>query len=369
VKLHGRDASGISSVNTFSPGVMSDNPLITSVSGSPADYEGRENMRVLVTGAAGFAASHLCERLVQKGYRVRGLVRDLNRSSDLRRKGVELALGDIREPRCVTSAVNGMDIIYHIAAAFRVENLPGKEMWETNVEGTRNLLDAAVQAGVKRFVHCSTVGVHGDIQNPPANEKTPYGPGDQYQKSKAEGERVVLQYMNEGRLPVVVFRPGGIFGPGDLRFLKLFRAIKRGRFVMLGSGHVMYHMIYIDDLVDGILLCGTHENSLGGIFILAGEQAATLNELVRMIAESLGVHPPRLHFPVAPVYLTAHLCELICKPFGINPPLYRRRVDFFRKNRAFDVSKAKRELGFSPKTDLKTGIALTTEWYRKQGLI
>jgi nucleoside-diphosphate-sugar epimerase len=250
-----------------------------------------------------------------------------------------------------------------------VENASRKEMWNTNVEGTRNLLDAAVQAGVQRFVHCSTVGVHGDIWNPPANEETPYGPGDDYQESKAEGERLVLQYMAEGRLPGVVFRPGGIFGPGDLRFLKLFRAIKNRRFVMLGSGQVTYHMIYIDDLIDGILLCGTQEKSLGGVYILAGEEPATLNQLAQIIAESLGVRPPRLHFPVAPIYLAAYLCETICKPFGINPPLYRRRVDFFRKNRAFDTSKARRELGFQAKTDLKTGISLTAEWYRKQGLL
>lgn len=348
---------------------LSDNHLMAPVTEKATEYGNRGSMKVLVTGAAGFTASHLCERLVQEGYQTRGLVRDLNRTSDLRRQGVELVVGDLRDSRSLASAVKGMDIIYHIAALFRVENVSRKEMWKTNVEGTRNLLDTAVRAGVQRFVHCSTVGVHGGIDNPPANEDTPYGPGDQYQESKAEGERLVLQYMAEGRLPGVVFRPGGIFGPGDLRFLKLFRAINSRRFVMLGSGQVKYHPIYIDDLIDGILLCGTQEKSLGSVYILAGEEPATLNQLVQTIAESLGVRPPRLHFPVAPVYLAAHLCELICKPFGINPPLYRRRVDFFRKNRAFDTAKARRELGFHAKTDLKTGISLTAEWYRKQGLL
>jgi nucleoside-diphosphate-sugar epimerase len=367
--MPGRDLFDIFCRNRLNTPTLSDNRLIASVTEKAVEYRIRGSMKALVTGAAGFTARHLCERLVQNGYQIRGLVRDLNRSSDLRRQEVELVVGDLRDPRSLASAVKGIDIIYHIAAAFRVENVSRKEMWETNVEGTRNLLDAAVRAGVQRFVHCSTVGVHGGIENPPANEETPYGPGDQYQESKAEGERLVLQYMAEGRLPVVVFRPGGIFGPGDLRFLKLFRAIKRRRFVMFGSGQVTYHMIYIDDLIDGILLCGTQENSLGGVYILAGEEPVTLNQLVEIIADSLGVRPPGLHFPVAPVYLAAYLCELICKPLGINPPLYRRRVDFFRKNRAFDTSKAKRELGFRAKTDLKTGISLTTEWYRKQGLL
>ena len=325
--------------------------------------------KVLVTGAGGFTASHLCERLVQQGYQVRGLVRDPNRCSDLQRRGVELVVGDLRDPKSLKHAVKGMDIVYHIAALFRAENVSRKEMWETNVEGTRNLLDAAVKAAVRRFVHCSTVGVHGGIKNPPASEETPYGPGDHYQESKTEGERVALRYMAEGRLPVVVFRPGGIYGPGDLRFLKLFKAVQKRRFIMLGSGEITYHLVYINDLIEGILLCGTNEKSIGNVFILAGEAPVTLNQLVAVIAEILDVPPPRLRFPVAPVYLTGFLCELLCKPFGINPPLYRRRVDFFRKNRAFDISKAKRELGFEPKADLHTGISLTAEWYRKTGLL
>jgi nucleoside-diphosphate-sugar epimerase len=326
-------------------------------------------MKALVTGAAGFTAGHLCERLVREGYQVRGLVRNSSRYSEVRQTGVELVTGDLRDPDSLKQAVNGMDIVFHIAALFRSENGSRKDMWNTNVQGTRNLLDASVKAGVRRFVHCSTVGVHGDIKNPPANEETPYGPGDHYQESKAEGERVVLRYMAEGRLPLVVFRPGAIYGPRDLRFLKLFRAIKRKQFIMLGSGQVTYHMIYIDDLIDGILLCGTKETSIGGVYILAGEVPATLNQIAQVIADVVVVRPPKVHFPVAPVYLAGFLCELICKPFGINPPLYRRRVDFFRKNRAFDISKAKRELGFEPKTDLRTGIALTAEWYRKAGLL
>jgi nucleoside-diphosphate-sugar epimerase len=325
--------------------------------------------RILVTGATGFTGGHLCEKLLTAGYTVRALVRDPSRCSDLRRRGVEIVSGDLRDLGSLKRATKGIDVVYHIAALFRPENVSRKEMWETNVQGTSNMLNAALQAGVQRVVHCSTVGVHGDIKNPPANEETPYGPGDHYQDSKAEGERLVLAYMAAGRLPIVVFRPGGIYGPRDLRFLKLFKAIKTGRFVMLGSGEVIYQMIYIDDLIDGILLCGTQEQAQGKVYILTGEEPTTLNQLVRTIAAGLGVHPPRLRFPVTPVYLAGFLCELLCKPLGINPPLYRRRVDFFRKTRCFDISKAKKELGFAPKTNLQTGIGLTAAWYRKHGYL
>lgn len=325
--------------------------------------------RVLVTGATGFTGSHLCERLVRRGHPVRALVRSASQRDSLRGRGVELAFGDLRDCGSLRQAMKGIDVVYHIAALFRPENVSRREMWATNVQGTRNALDAAIGAGVRHFVHCSTVGVHGDIRNAPANEETPYGPGDHYQESKAEAERVVLQYMADGRLPIVVFRPGGIYGPRDMRFLKLFKAIQRRRFIMLGSGDVIYQMIYINDLIDGILLCGTHEKATSNVFILTGEEPVTLNHLVRVIAEVLDVPPPRLRFPVAPVYVAGLICELICKPFGVHPPLYRRRVDFFRKTRSFDISRAKRELGFYPKTDLRTGIALTAAWYREHGYL
>jgi nucleoside-diphosphate-sugar epimerase len=242
-------------------------------------------------------------------------------------------------------------------------------MWKTNVHGTKNLLEAALKANVKRFVHCSTIGVHGCIKNPPANEETAYGPGDDYQRSKTEAERIVRTAMSEGRLPIVIFRPAGIYGPRDLRFLKLFKAIKNRRFMVLGSGKITYHFVYIDDLIDGVLLCGTEAKSVGRIYILAGEAPVTLNRLVEVIAETLGVSAPTLRFPVTPVYLAGYVCELLCKPFGINPPLYRRRVDFFRKNRAFDISKARKDLGFNPRTNLPTGIRLTAQWYQKNGLL
>lgn len=325
--------------------------------------------RVLVTGATGFTGGHLADRLIRDGHHVRLLVRDAARCTDLQRCAAELAVGDLRDRRSLDEAMRGVDVVYHIGALFRPENVSRQDMWEVNVLGTKHLLDAAAKHGVRRFVHCSTVGVHGDVRNPPATETTPYGPGDYYQESKTEGEKVVLDYAAKGLLPIVVFRPGGIYGPRDLRFLKLFKAIQRGKFVMLGSGNILYQLIYVDDLVDGILLCGTQPEAVGRVYILTGEEPITLNHFVETIAEGLHVRPPRLRLPVMPVYLAGWACELLCKPLGINPPLYRRRVDFFRKTRSFDISKAKNELGFKPKTDLRTGLSQTAAWYQQQGYL
>ena len=324
---------------------------------------------ILVTGGTGFTGGHLCQRLAGSGVEVRALVRDVQKSTDLTNWGVDVVPGDLRDPKSLRVAMKGIKTVYHVGALFRAENVSRQDMWDVNVQGTQSLLDVAIEEGVTRFVHCSTIGVHGDVKHPPADEAAPYNPGDYYQDSKTAGEQLVLEYSRKGKLPIVTFRPGGIYGPRDLRFLKLFKAIKQRKFIMLGSGNILYQLIYIDDLIDGILLCGSVEGAVGNVYILTGEHPVTLNHLVEVIAKVVGGNIPRLHLPVTPIYLAGWACELLCKPFGINPPLYRRRVDFFRKTRSFSINKAQTELGFRPSTDLTEGISLTYQWYQQQSLL
>jgi dihydroflavonol-4-reductase len=327
-------------------------------------------MKVLVTGGTGFAGYHLCRRLVEDGHRVVALARQPAAAGDLAKTGVEIAGGDLSDPESLKRALAGVEMVYHLAAVFRRGDLSAARMHQINAQGTWNLLDAAHRSGtVRRFVHCSTVGVHGDTGRRPADEEAPLRPGDAYQRSKLEGELAARAYGQDGRLAVVIFRPGGIYGPRDRRFLKLFRAISRGRFVMLGSGEVLYQMIYIDDLVDGILLCGTRDEALGRTYILTGERPVTLNHLIAVIARVLDVSVSSRHWPVMPAYLAGMLCELICRPLGVDPPVHRRRVDFFRKSRSFTIDRAEKELGFRPRTDLETGIRRTVAWYRKEGYL
>lgn len=325
--------------------------------------------RVLVVGATGYIGGNLARSLVCKGYSVRGMLRNPAKASELSRLGIEPIEGDIRDPAAVERAVHGIDVVYNVAGLFRQENVSRRQMWETHVQGPRNLIETAAGAGVKRYVHCSTVGVHGDIKHPPANEEAPYGPGDKYQETKTEGEQLVLGHMHKRTLPIVIFRPTGVYGPGDMRFLKLVRAINKRLYLMVGSGNVKFHAIYISDLVDGIHRCGTREEAPGNVYILAGEEPITLNNLFTMIAKALRVNPIRVRLPFAPLYFAGYLCELVFKPLRINPPLYRRRVKFYKNTRWFDISKAKRELGYQPVTDMHTGIETTVEWYRQAGLL
>ena len=201
---------------------------------------------------------------------------------------------------------------------------------------------------MRRVVHCSTVGVHGDIEHPPATEDAPLRPGDIYQVTKLEGERVARESGERSGIEVVIVRPTGIYGPGDRRLLKLFRGVARGRFPILGSGKIYYHLTYIDDLVDGLVLCGTQPAAANRTYIIAGGEVTTLNELVALIAGVAEVRPPWLRLPVWPFWVAGAICEAVCVPLGIEPPLYRRRVDFYTKSRAFDIARARHELGFAP---------------------
>ncbi|MXY26088.1 MAG: NAD-dependent epimerase/dehydratase family protein [Acidobacteria bacterium] len=326
-------------------------------------------MSVLVTGVTGFTGGHLARHLAERGQSVRGLVRPASRdrAGALSANGVAIVAGDLTDAASLPPACEGVDIVYHIAATYRTAGHSDSAYHAVNAEGTRALIAAARKAGARRFVHCSTGGVHGHIERPPANEDAPLAPGDVYQASKLEGERIARAEGEADGLEVVVARPIGIYGPGDTRFLKMFRAIARRRFPMIGRGEVFYHLTYIDDLVEGFRRCGEIPAAAGRTYLLAGPRYTTLAELVGMIAAEFGVPPPRWRIPVAPVWLAGALCELLCVPFRIEPPLYRRRVDFFTKSRAFDGSRARLELGFEPAIDLPEGIHRTAVGYRERG--
>lgn len=324
--------------------------------------------KTLVTGATGFTGSHLCHQLIQDGKQVVAFVRASSRVAELQSIGVECRQVDIKNPISIKDNFYGIDLVYHIAAAYRTEHSDRKEFFEVNVEATRNLLDAAKAANVKRFVHCSTVGVQGEIKDAPADEEYRFEPGDHYQDSKMEGELLAREYFSGG-LPGVVVRPVGIYGPGDTRFLKLFRPINKGYFVMIGSGKVLYHMTYIDDLIQGFVLAGKSPGALGEVLTIAGNKYTTLRELVNMIADVLDKPHPRWRIPFYPVYVVSIACDKICRPFGITPPIYPRRVEFFYKNRAFSIEKAKRMIGYQPQISLWEGLERTASWYREQGLI
>jgi dihydroflavonol-4-reductase len=324
-------------------------------------------MKVLVTGATGFTGGHLARRLAAAGDQVRVVVRDVAKAADLAAAGIEVVPGDLLDRASLARAVSGIDVVYNIAALYRAAGLKASTYSAVNAEAVASIVELAAKAGARRVVQCSTVGVHGDIEHPPANEDAPFKPGDVYQETKLEGERIGASAASVHRIEFVIARPSGIYGPGDRRLFKLFGGVARRRFVILGDGQIFYHLTHINDLCDGFRLCGTHPAASGRAYILAGGEVTTLNDLVKVIASVAGVSPPTRHLPVWPFWTAGLVCEALCAPFGLEPPIYRRRVDFFTKSRAFDISRARTELGFQPSIGLREGIANTLAWYREQG--
>ena len=326
-------------------------------------------MTAFVTGGTGFTGSHLVRRLLADGHEVRVL--DTSRglfADELTALGAELTLGSVTDEPVVNRLTAGAERVFHVAAVFRQVNLADSVYHGINAVGTRVVGEAALRHGVESFVYCSTQGVHGNIAAPPGDEHSPIAPEDYYQQTKYEGEQEVAALVARG-LPATTLRPMAIYGPGDpARFLRLFRAVKGGRFLMFGEGKTFYHPLYIDNLVDAFLLASERPGT-GETYLIGDARYCSLNDLVRAVAASMDLEVRILHLPFAPLWAAATTCETVCRPLGIEPPLFRRRADWFRQNRAFRIDKARRGLGYEPAIDLATGLRRTAAWYRDHGYL
>lgn len=325
--------------------------------------------KYLVTGATGFVGGYMAELLLKEGHSVKALVRDITKAKSLSDKGVILVQGNLKDKKALEKAVSGVDGIFHIGAVFREAKLPDSEYFAVNVEGTRTLFEEAIKANVPRIIYCSTNGVHGDIKNPPADESAPFSPCDIYQESKVESEKVVMEFFNSGEISGVILRPAMIYGPKDTRLGKIFKMIAKGKFFYVGKGDALCHFIDVRDLVNAFLLAMQKTSINAEAFLIAGQQIIPLNEFCNLVAKILKVKKPWIHLPLIPMQLLGDLCEAICKPFGIEPPLYRRRVDFYSKNRAFDTKKANEILGFYPARKLHDEVSNIIDCYIKDRLI
>lgn len=327
-------------------------------------------MKVLVTGGTGFTGKALVKRLLDDGHDVVAMdYKEGHKTDQLRSWGAEVLIGSVTDPEVVDRAMSGVDIVQHLAAAFRELNVPNSYYREVNVGGTKLVLDSAVKAGVRKFVYCSTCGVHGNVDNPPAGEDAPINAADYYQQTKYDAEPLVKEYHAKG-LPSTILRPAAIYGPGDPeRFYMIFRRVASGSFPMFGSGKTLYHPLYIDNLVDALVLAMDPERGAGEEFLIADEEYLSIEELVKKVGEAMQRDLKIRHYPILPLILAGHFFEIVCKPLRIAPPIFPRRVDWFRQNRAFSIDKAKRLLGYDPKVGIDEGLKRTFDWYRAEGLL
>ena len=324
---------------------------------------------VLVTGANGYTGSHLCQYLARRGMPIRGMYWPQDGKPTFRHENVQLVPGDLRDRGSVNKALQGIDVVYNIAALYRPTNVSNQMYWDVNVEGVRNIVHLAAEAGVERFVQCSTIGVHGHVENPPATEDAPLKPDDYYQYTKLKGEELCRELGRELGLAVTIVRPAAIYGPLEERFLKLPKLIQSGRFIMFGHGEVPYHFIHIDDLCDAFIRCAEREEAVGQTYIIADDHAITLNQIAAIISEALGVAPPNRRLPLGVLNLASIVCEFACRPFRISPPLHRRRAAWFSATRSFDIGKARRELEFKPAVRPADGLKDMIQSYRLEGWV
>ena len=324
-------------------------------------------MKILITGGTGFIGSRLALKCLHEGHSVRTLALQRNGPEEANAREIAAAGGDVIEgsvtdAQTVEHACRDIDLVYHLAAAQHETNVPPRHYHDVNVTGTRNVLQAALNNGVRRVVHASTIGVYGNSPRAPVDDAAPLEPDNVYGVTKLEGERIAHEYA--AQLPVVVVRVSETYGPGDRRLLKLFKALKRRRFVHIGSERNVHHPIYIDDLIAALQCAAVHPEAAGATFVLAGPRPLTTQDMIDAICRVVGAKPPRLRVPLGPLQVTASVMEKVLPPLRIQPPLHRRRLDFFIKNFQFDGHAARAILGYLPTTDFCEGVRRTAEWYQ-----
>ncbi len=325
---------------------------------------------IVVTGAGGFIGRHLVGRLLDSRHRVIAVdidFRDVRERFDQKR--VTLAELDIRDHNSVAELIHEADVVYHLAAAHLEVGFDEAYYRKINVDALRAMLRASANGQVRRFVHCSTVGVYGPLAAFPADETTSCNPEIVYELTKLEGEEAVREAVSSFGLDAIILRPSWVYGPECPRTLKLLRAILGRRFFFVGKGDNFRHPIYISDLLDAFELATEAPVNSGETLIIAGPRPITTRELTEKIVACAGLsyQPPSL--PLGPVVLACRLMELAFGSIGRQPPFSSRSIKFFTESSAFSIEKARGLLGFEPAIDIDQGLALTLAYAREQGLI
>lgn len=331
-------------------------------------------MKTLVTGGTGFVGSHLVDALVAKGKKVRCLVKKetdtahpkyFSNVEHLKKLGVEIIYGNLTDKNSLKKAVKDVNVIFHLAAIARPMHIPDKLYFEVNIEGTKNLLDAVKNKKIKKIVCMSSISAIGPSRDgKPVNEKTIPRPADVYGESKLAAERII----KESNLPVIILRPPMIFGPRDFEMLRFFKTVKSGFFpIRSNKGH--FEFCYVENIVQACLLA-EKKGKIREIYCISNEKSYTINEVIKTMAEEENVKLINFYFPAFIFQVGGFLMELLGKIFRFHPPFSRETIIWMTKNYWFcDISKAKKELGYKPKINLKEGIKRTVNWYKEKGLL
>jgi nucleoside-diphosphate-sugar epimerase len=331
-------------------------------------------MKLLVTGGTGFIGSHLAEEGRRRGADVvvLGLAERPEERANaelLARQGVAILPGSITDAELCERAMRGVTHVFHLAVAMREGGKSDEFFERVNLEGTRRLLEAAGAAKVERFVYCGTIGIYGHRAPGVTSEGSPLHPGNIYERTKVAAERMVRELAPTLRLPYTILRPADVYGPRDQRLLKLFKGVRAGRFPLFGDGSGRRHMVYVDDVVSAFFAACERPAAVGEGVIVAGPRPCTLRELIEEVRRATGSARFGRRLPLTPMLAAAAVVEDVCQALKLDPPIYRRRMDFFTSDSAFDTSRARQVLGWAPRVELDEGVRRTFEDYRRTGAL
>jgi nucleoside-diphosphate-sugar epimerase len=330
----------------------------------------RGPIKVLITGAGGFIGTHLVRDQLARGRRVVAVDLDLAPLRALELDGaLQYETLDIRSGEALAALLEGVDTVFHLAAA-HLDVLKAEAWFEqVNVRATGDLARLAAAAGVARFVHCSTVGVYCPLASLPADEDTLPAPDIAYERTKLEGEAAVRQAAAETGLSVIILRPAWVYGPLCPRTEKLVRSIARRRFIRVGAGANLRHPIYISDMLDAFERAATCALPPCETIIVAGRDTVTVRQLVELIIEELGMRYRPWSVPYPVMHAACFILEQAAALAGREPPFSRRSLKFFTESSAFDTARAGRLLGFCPQVTTREGLKRTIQYYREQGIL
>jgi nucleoside-diphosphate-sugar epimerase len=329
-------------------------------------------LKVLVTGAAGFLGGHLIDMLVERGDDVRAMVRPVEDAQRLRAlDNVDVVYGDLTNPESLKIAVQGIECVYNVAA--KTGPWGTEEAYHAiNVRGLTDLLLAAMEAGVQRIVHTSSITVYGHKLRGIVTEDHPYRAEDNpYSRTKIAGEKVIASMVRDRGAPVVTVRPAWIYGPRDnASFGRYVSLVESGKLFFFGSGKNIVPIVHVRDVAQGLIKAGTAgDEVIGRAYTLADDRRVTQEEYLNTIADELGVKRLSLHVPFVPLYVAGRSAELVWRAMGRRnaapPPLTTYGVTLQGRDQQFSIERARKELGYAPEYDVKRGVAEGVRWYRE----